>query len=246
MFTFIGILLLGWVSGGIINYLSDVLPYKRRLSQPICTACGATQSPITLILPYRCASCGKPKSLRWWLVNAITVLVCAILYLIPTQPLGFWLGFLLYCYFAIVMVIDIEHRLILFPVSIAGMVLGAALGIVLHGILATIIGGLAGFAIMYFLYYMGALFAKWMAKRRGQTIDEPALGFGDVMLSGVIGFVLGWPGIAAGLILGILFGGAFSLVVIVSHLVKKTYSPFMAIPYGPFLILGTMVLLYRF
>jgi leader peptidase (prepilin peptidase)/N-methyltransferase len=180
------------------------------------------------------------------MVNLFSIAAALVLYHFPTRPLGFELGFCLYTYLAVVAVIDIEHRLILFPVSIFGMLAGAAMGIYLHGLERTLLGGLTGFVAMFLLYYLGGLFAKGVAKFRGQTLDEPALGFGDVMLSGVIGFILGWPGIIAGLTFAILFGGFFSMILILSRMIKKTYTPFLAIPYGPFLILGTAVLIYRF
>lgn len=115
----------------------------------------------------------------------------------------------------------------------------------MRGLWVTIFGGVAGFGIMLGLYFLGDIFARWMARRRGQVVDEVALGFGDVMLSGVLGFILGWPGIILGLVLAILLGGAVSIVYIVYRILRRSYIPFTAIPYTPFLILGTILLLYR-
>jgi leader peptidase (prepilin peptidase)/N-methyltransferase len=98
---------------------------------------------------------------------------------------------------------------------------------------------------MFGLYYLGDLFARWMARMRGKVLDEVALGFGDVMLSGVLGLILGWPGIVAGLVLAILLGGVVSMVYIVYRMIRHSYQPFIAIPYAPFLIIGTILLLYR-
>lgn len=148
-------------------------------------------------------------------------------------------------YFGLVAVIDLEHRLVLHPVSLAGAGLGLVVGWLLHGFLPTLLGGVAGFAIMLGLYALGGVFAKWMAKRRGEPIEEVALGFGDVNLAGVCGLMLGWPGITAGLVIGILLGGGVSLAIILGQLAAKKYKPFTAIPYAPFIILGTIILLLR-
>ena len=113
-----------------------------------------------------------------------------------------------------VVVIDLEHRLILHPVSIAGAVLAAIFGVWKHGWVETLIGGAAGFGMMWLLYLFGELFAKWMARRRGGLANEVALGFGDVNLAGVLGLLLGWPGIVLGLFLTILLGGVVSLLYI--------------------------------
>jgi leader peptidase (prepilin peptidase)/N-methyltransferase len=156
-----------------------------------------------------------------------------------------WISQLLLGYFGLVSVIDMEHRLILHPVSITGAFIAFILGFYFHGLVPTMLGGFAGFAIMLFLYYLGSLFAKWAARRRGEELDEVALGFGDVNLAGICGLLLGWPGITAALMIAILLGGLVSLGIIAAQVIRRSYKPFMAIPYGPFLILGTCLLLYR-
>lgn len=158
--------------------------------------------------------------------------------------LGFITSLAVLFYFGVVIVIDIEHRLIMHPTSIAGAILCGAVGIWQHGILATLLGGLAGFSIMLAVYWLGDKFARWLAQRRKIEMEEEALGFGDVALSGVLGLLLGWPGIIAGLILAVLLGGAGSLIVVVYALITKKYHAFMAIPYGPFLIIAAGLLIF--
>jgi leader peptidase (prepilin peptidase)/N-methyltransferase len=157
--------------------------------------------------------------------------------------LEFWPGVVWVAFFGVVIVIDMEHRLILHPVSLVGAVIAAVFGTWWHGWLFTLIGGLAGFGIMLALYYLGYLFAKGLGKMRGQEIDEEALGFGDVSLSGVIGLLLGWPGVTIGLIYAILLGGAVSVIVILYSLLARRYQAFQAIPYGPFLALAALLVL---
>jgi leader peptidase (prepilin peptidase)/N-methyltransferase len=74
--------------------------------------------------------------------------------------------------------------------------------------------------------------------------DGEALGFGDVNLSGVLGLVLGWPGIALALFLTILIAAAASIIYLAIMLLLKRYQPYLSIPYGPFLIAGAVILLY--
>jgi leader peptidase (prepilin peptidase)/N-methyltransferase len=65
------------------------------------------------------------------------------------------------------------------------------------------------------------------------------------MLSGVLGMLLGWPGIAAGLVYTIFLGGIGSLVVILYLVLRKKFKAFTAIPYGPFLLLAAALLILR-
>lgn len=162
----------------------------------------------------------------------------------PPDGLGYWVGMTLLLYFGVVVVIDVEHRLILHPVSFVGVLLCLGVGIWLHNLAPTLIGGLAGFGFMLVLYIFGNFFARWMARLRGAPIDEVALGFGDVNLAGVLGLLLGWPGIIGGLLLAILMAGVVSLIYIVLMLIFRRYRAFTAIPYGPFLVAGAILLLY--
>lgn len=243
--TGIGLIFLGFLAGGVINYLADVLPFTRRFSRPACPSCGSPRSWKEYFLLRRCAACGQRRSLRAWLVYLLAVGVTAAAALYPSARLGFWAGWLLLVYFGVVAVIDIEHRLILHPVSLFGAALGAVLGVWLHGWQSTVAGGAAGFLIMLVLYWLGGVFAKGLARLRGQEIDEVALGFGDVNLSGVLGLILGWPGITAGLVGAILLGGVGSLLVLGTMLVTRRYQAFVAIPYAPFLIASAVFLLFR-
>lgn len=236
---------LGWSLGVLVNLLADSLPVERRLAAPVCDACG---NPIQLTRYFfcePCGACGNATSARRWIVAWGLGLVFASIPLWLPERLTNFLVILLITYFALVLVIDIEHRLILHPISFTGVLLGAVVGFWIRGPLATLLGGAAGFGIMFVLYLFGELFARVMAKRRGQELEEVALGFGDVNLAGVLGLMLGWPGIGIGLLLAILAGGLVSAGFLVTMLVKKNYTAFTALPYAPFLIFAACILLFR-
>jgi len=183
----------------------------------------------------------------------------AYFWLFPPKALGFPLGMIILIYFGIITVIDLEHRLILHPTSLAGAVLGLIVGTYIHsradgllgGIGNSLLGGLFGFGVMFLLYQFGALVARIRARKMqaaGQADDEEeALGGGDVYLLGVLGLMLGWPFIFNALILGILFGGAVSLLFVIALLVQRRYSSeslMTFIPYGPYFIIGAFYVLF--
>lgn len=236
---------LGWISGVLVNYLCDVLPWKRKIAQPFCLQCKHNQSWFNyFVWPRRCVHCQKSRSLRTWLIELVYILVTVWLWQNHPEKLGYWGGLFLAIYFGVVVVIDIEHRLILHPVSLFGALSGFLVGAYMHGWWESLLGGLVGFGSMLLLYWLGELLLRLAAKLRGETVDDVALGFGDVNLSGVLGLILGFPGIVLGLFVAIMVAGLVSLVFLVVMLLVRKYRLFMALPYGPFLVFGAVTLLY--
>jgi prepilin signal peptidase PulO-like enzyme (type II secretory pathway) len=250
-FTLILPLLLGWLSGWLVNYLADVLPLAHKLSHPSCSVCKKKYKWGDYLLFQNCPECGNRRSLRPLLVQAVMTVSPLIIWIFPTKLLPFPLAFILLIYLAIVFVIDIEHRVILHPVSLVGVVIGLGIGIflrgqqsIIHGITSTLLGGLVGFGIMLFFYFIGIVFVKQMSKRRGMPADEVALGFGDVNLAGILGLLLGLRAIYVSLFFAVVVGGLVSLVIMIGMLAAKKYKAFTAIPYAPFLILSAIYFLY--
>ena len=241
----IAVILLGWLSGALINYISDVLPQKRRLVHPFCTSCEKPQPILNyLFWPRRCPHCSHWRTRRSWIIEILSILIAMWLWTQPSLVLGFWLSLVVMIYFGIVVIIDLEHHLIMHPVSIFGSILGLVIGIQLHGLLITSIGGLAGFGAMLALYFLGALFARFIVRRSQEGFSDEALGFGDVILGGILGLILGWPAIMGGLFIAIMLAGAISVIYLILTVLARKYRAFTFIPYGPFMIAGAAALIF--
>src|SRR5215217_526639 len=165
----------GWFAGLFINYVSDVLPFTRRFSQPTCPECQTPFSWTDYLTLRACRNCGKSRSLRTGLVQILTTASFVYFWLFPSKALGIPLGMIVIIYFGIITVIDLEHRLILHPTSIVGAVLGFIVGTSIHsrindrGILMgmglSLLGGLFGFGVLFLLYQLGTLVARYRSKR---------------------------------------------------------------------------------
>ena len=73
-------------------------------------------------------------------------------------------------------------------------------------------------------------------------VNPAALGGGDVSLAAVLGLALGWQSVdavLAGLGLGIVLAAAFALAGLATRLLRRD----TALSYGPFLALGTLIVL---
>lgn len=144
--------------------------------------------------------------------------------------------------FSVITIIDIEYRLVLFIVVVPSMVL-AVLVAYLFPIEPTLrdslSGGLMGFGIFAAMFIGGIVF-NLLVNRNGAT----AFGFGDVMLITLCGFLLGFGETFFAIFLITFLGAGGAVIYIVARsFVFRDYQRFTAIPYGPYIVAGTIIML---
>jgi len=235
----------GLAVGLLINYFADVLPASRRLTKPVCHECQHRLSWKIYLLLQKCPQCGQRNRFRPIFVLVACSLVSILLTLFPFAGLNFWASLPILVFLGLIVVIDIEHRLVLHETSLAGLVLFLVYGIILRGILPTILGGLGGFGIMLAFYLTGVIFVKILGKLRNKNINEVAFGFGDVSAGTFLGLLAGWPGIVGVVIVALLSFGIYALGLLIVLVITKKYRAFSnPLPFAPFLVLGVVVLYY--
>jgi prepilin signal peptidase PulO-like enzyme (type II secretory pathway) len=177
---------------------------------------------------------------------------------VGTLQLAFW--FIYMTIFALIIVIDIEHKLILFVVIIPSSLIALLdallttnfrdnpeIGMQVPHLTEALLGGLMGFIVFFIMYNGGYLFTYVLGVIRGEKIEEIAFGYGDVMMATLAGFILGWRALIFAMFVTV-FLGAFGaiLYLLLRRLIGAKYSAFTALPYGPYIVVGTIaMLLYR-
>jgi leader peptidase (prepilin peptidase)/N-methyltransferase len=251
--------LLGLLVGAFINLCADQLPHWRRLRQtPFCPYCSQSRPAWAWVstLAYlrfkpECQHCGAPIPWRQPLVEVGTAALFAFLwyqYGLGERSTLLLLYTVYSVIFILVLVIDLEHKLILNVVMYPAWVV-ALIGSFLHPspyfYRLALVGGAVGFGLLLLIYLLGELFVKVMSRIRGKPIHAVAFGFGDVRLGGFIGLVVGFPYVLNALLIAILLGGLTGLVYwFVRAIILRRYSLFTAIPYGPFLVIGAMYVMF--
>lgn len=126
------------------------------------------------------------------------------------------------CVFIVIMVIDLEHRLILNKVTYPAMAAALLISLLSEepGIIPSLIGGGIGLG----LFFLVALLSKG------------GMGGGDVKMAALIGFATGLPLVFVALFLAIVLGGVVALILLVSKKMTRKEG----IPFGPFLSIGTI------
>jgi len=267
MLTISGLLFLGGVvTGVILNCLADDLPTGAgekgyTVQPPRCHYCGATYSlPFwsallaTIFNRRQCEHCLAPRRGRAITVEIALGLGWVALWIWAVSLDGlswaaigrFIAAAIMTTCLLLIMVIDLEHRLVLYVVvapSAIVMFLGHSL-IQGRSPLAVSLGAAGGAVILLVMYWLGRAFALLIAKQQGQPLEEEAFGFGDVYLGGLIGMAVGWPAIVPAVLLGIFAGGAFAAIFVLIQKARHRYQPYMPIPYGPFLIFGAGALYF--
>lgn len=257
METFLGLafFILGSVIGSFLNVVILRFRSGRGLGgRSLCFSCGKTLSwyelvPIASFLTQRgkCASCQTKISWQYPAVEALTGLLFTILflrfeYLLFTVPLLFAILFAYYgfisCLLTVLTVYDMKHQILpdsltaLFAsVAFVGMFFLKGDALILHVPTAwRLVAGFV-FAAPFSLLWLGSK-GKWM-------------GLGDAKLMVGIGWLLGISAGAAAILLSFWIGAAFGVVFLLALSLKTGRQASMktAIPFGPFLALGTVIVL---
>lgn len=231
-FWLITIFLLGLCTGSFLNVVIYRLPRGESitLDRSHCPSCGKQLSwydliPVFsyLILLGKCRACHSRISLRYPLVELLTGIIFAVLFLY----FGINAVLLKYLFLSALLVavtfIDIEHYIIPNPLVITGLVGGVILNVAARdvGAVSALIGILvtSGFLLLIAL------------------VSKGGMGGGDIKLAAVTGLFLGWPHAPLGLFLGACVGGLLAIILLLFGL-RGRKDP---LPFGPFIAIGTFI-----
>jgi len=226
--------LFGLLLGALVNVLADDLPERRRPERPRCLACDYVYRPVrwfglTRKLGRRCPACNAPERWRPLLVEVGLALVFGLLWGRYQRLSGELLVVSIYfVVFALILITDMEHRLILHVVTLPGIAFALAASFLTVSPAAALLGAAVGFAIFFAIYLIGGL-----------AFGAGAMGFGDVTLATFIGAAAGFPLVVVALLIGIVAGGIITLLLLLTRL-RRLRSK---VPYGPFLLIGGAITL---
>ena len=224
----IWILLLGLLAGWAVNLAADLIPERRSLAQgwyyPLCQLL-----PTGLLHQTGLNKACVQAPARPWRYSLVWIMSLFLGWLAYQQS-GWQLLTLIqagYAWFLLaIAVIDLEHRLVL------NRMLLAALPITLFGSLIlnqpVLISALLGAAVGFGSFLIIAL------------LRPGAMGMGDVKLAGLIGLLIGFPGVIIALFTGIMAGGLAAILL----LVHSRFGKGQTMAYAPYLVLGAWIALF--
>lgn len=260
-FIFLGLLFfLGCIVGSFLNVVIDRLPKGQSIVYPPshCPHCRHRLGFVDLIplfsfllLQRKCRYCKGKISWYYPVVEATTGVLFALTAYIVKIPPNFpsvYLIYLLLIISALIVVFftDLKYGIIPFKVVAIALVIITLKYLFIgfscfNGIASPRVAGLAMTSCLPFNYFLSGIgvflaFLLLFLATKGRGI-----GFGDVVYGLLMGYVLGFPKIIPGVYIAFLTGALVSLILIVAG--KKKFKGGV-IPFGPFLVTGTIVSLF--
>ena len=227
---------LGLVLGSFLNVVAYRLPRGESLATPAsrCPGCDTPIKPYDnvpvlswLMLRGRCRSCGTAIAWRYPLVELVTGVLMALVVLALGADRDAWLALAFVVLLVPVTVIDLDFRIIPNKLMLLGTVLAPAIlaltdpgALPEHAIAAAAAGGF--------------LLAAALASPGG-------MGMGDVKLAFVMGLFLGRE-VGVAMLVALVAGSVVGAAVIARKGAREGRKT--AIPFGPFLALGSVVALF--
>ena len=240
-FQFLFFCVFGACIGSFLGVIVYRMPRGFLLGLPrrsTCTSCFRKLSireniPLIsyLVQKGRCCGCGASIGGRALLLEVLA----ATLFGAVVLHKGWGIRSLYYCYLAASLLaitfIDLDFRIIPDKLSLTGLFVGILLSPLLPqwSLLQSVAGATLGggsFWLVSYLYF--------------KATGREGLGFGDVKLLAFIGAFLGVSGVLGTIFISSLLG---SVIGITLMLVRRQNMK-MAIPYGPFLAIGALCMLF--
>ena len=216
-----------------------------------CESCGIVLAPRELIpvISYilqggKCRSCGRAFSIEYLIVELATgiLFAAALFFFFPASSGGVTLGSFIYL---ILVYIGIASAIVIFVVDVKEQIIPEGPFHILFalGIIASITRSIPGGSIGTVLWahmlqdVVTALaitlifFALWFFSKGGW------MGFGDVKLALATSLIVGFPAAIAAFLFSFWLGGIAGALFLLSR--RMSFKS--AIPFGPFILVGTVV-----
>jgi leader peptidase (prepilin peptidase) / N-methyltransferase len=234
--AFIGLAVLGLVVGSFLNVCIHRLPRKASIVQPpsTCPTCGYVlrwfdNIPVVsyTLLGGRCRQCRTPISIRYPIVELVTMAVFVVHYMVFGLDIILVPRLLFASVLIALFAIDLEHHLLPNVVTLPGIVVGLAFSVLLPpGLPDALIGVIVGGGV---LWLIGEAYYRYSG--------QEGMGGGDVKMLAMIGAFLGWKLVILTLVLSSILGSLIGVLVIAIRRGGLKY----ALPYGTFLALAALI-----
>ena len=245
LFIYFVVFVLGLLWGSFCNVCIYRLPSKGNVvnSRSKCRSCDGVirwfdNIPLIsyIILKAKCRDCKTNIAFRYFVVELLTALCFVGIFYVYGATITTLMLIILSIFFVIIFFIDLDHFIIpnelTFPLMILGFLKSFDPNINLNlfpNYMESLIGGVFGYILIW------SIITLYMKIRK-----KEGMGLGDAKLLSAIGFWFGWYSIPYVIFLSSLS----ALLIALPSLINKSKSMSSQIPFGPYLIFGTITYLF--
>jgi len=237
------VIILGGLWGSFANVCIYRLPMNKGVvsGRSFCPKCKKLITwkdniPIIsyLLLNGKCRNCKRKISSQYLIIELITTIYFLVIYYLFSISITTLLFIILGLFFIIIFFIDLKHYIIPNILTFSLMVIGLIksfdpnLNPIFPNFINSLIGGIFGYIIIWSIIY----FYKQLRNKDG-------MGLGDAKLLSAIGFWFGWISIP----FVIFLSSITALLFVIPSLLKKSKKLSSQIPFGPYIIIGTLIYL---
>ncbi len=237
------VIILGGLWGSFANVCIYRLPMNKGVvsGRSFCPKCNKLITwkdniPVIsfLFLNGKCRNCKKKISPQYIITELITIIYFLFVYYLFGISITTLLFFVLGLSFVIIFFIDLKHYIIPNVLTFSLMIIGFLksfdpnLNPIFPNFINSLIGGIFGYLIIWSIIY----FYKQIRNKEG-------MGLGDAKLLSAIGFWFGWISIP----FVIFLSSIIALLFVIPSLIKKSKKLSSQIPFGPYIIIGTLIYL---
>lgn len=234
------IFILGLIVGSFSNVCIFRIPRNESIIYPAshCPKCRNNISPKDnipllsyILLKGRCRNCKNKISIQYPIVELLTGVIYLIIYLIYSLSIQSLIYIILSSALVIIAFIDLNEQIVPDVISLPGIVIGFIISFFVPYILFpnSALGIFVGGGIILIIGLAGSVIFK-----------KEAMGGGDVKLAAMIGAFLGWRYVIISLFFGFFLGALAGIILIISKIKSREDT----VPFGPFIVLGSLITLF--
>ena len=239
---FVFFFILGSIWGSFANVCIFRLPKDKSvvLDRSFCPKCKKIikwydNIPLIsfLFLKRKCRNCDYIINVQYFIVELLTAINFCLIYYTYGLSVTTLLFIVLSIIFVIIFFIDLKHFIIPNELTFSLMFIGFVKSFypnlnteIFPNFINSLIGGVLGYIVIWIIIF---LYQK--------IKNKEGMGLGDAKLLSAIGFWFGWVSVP----LIIFFSSLIALVYVSPTLINKTKSLSTQIPFGPYLVIGTIV-----
>ncbi len=202
-----------------------------------------------LFLNGKCRSCRKKISPQYLIVELITIICFLVIYYLFGISLTTLFFLILGLFLIIIFFIDLKHYIIPNVLTFSLMIIGFIksfdpnLNPIFPNYINSLIGGIFGYLIIWSIITFYNSISKLNRKHdffKNIFRQKEGMGLGDAKLLSAIGFWFGWISIP----FVIFLSSIIALLSVIPSLLKNSKSLSSQIPFGPYIVIGTLVYLF--